>query len=276
MRRCAEFACCLLLALVAAAGHARGVAALSAEDALAASQSVLGSVPQDFTLLDRARRPVRLSELRGTPVLVSFIYTGCFTVCPTQTRSLMQAVEGLNGLLGPHQYKVVSIGFNQPFDSPEALAAFATRHGVGAANWEFLSPRAADVAALTRAYGFSYVDTPAGFEHLVGVTIVAADGRIYRQVYGDRLSAETLGEPLRELLLDRPVAVSPRGSLGELIDRVRLLCTVYDADTGEYRTNWALLLELVGGLGFFASVGGYLWNERRTQLRARMVKGGSP
>lgn len=245
---------------------------LDARAALAAGEAAVGTVPDDFALLDRKRRTVRLSSYRGRPLVVSFIYTGCFTVCPTQTRTLQNAVKGLNALLGPHQYNVVSIGFHQPFDSPEALAAFATRHGVAAENWEFLSPRAEDVAALTRAFGFSYVDTPSGFEHLLGVTIVDPAGRIYRQIYGDNIGSEALGEPLRQLLLNAPVAQT-RSDLTALLDRVRLLCTIYDADTGEYRTDWKLILDVIGGIGFFVTIGIYLWRERRTRPHAVLAKG---
>jgi protein SCO1 len=93
--------------------------------AITESQAVVGQVPADFTLLDRNGQPVRLADYRGKPLLVSFIYTGCFTICPTQTRSLHEAVKGLDRMLGPSQFNVVSVGFNQPFDSPQAMKAFA-------------------------------------------------------------------------------------------------------------------------------------------------------
>ncbi|MCB1625619.1 MAG: SCO family protein, partial [Pseudomonadales bacterium] len=67
---------------------ATGVPSLDERAALTASQAVVGTVPQDFTLLDRREKPVRLSDYRGKPLLVSFIYTGCFSICPTQTRTL--------------------------------------------------------------------------------------------------------------------------------------------------------------------------------------------
>ena len=54
-----------------------------------------------------------------------------------------------------------------------------------------------------------------------------------------------------------------------LIDRVRILCTVYDPETGEYRYDWTLLFMVFGGLGFFATVGVYLWREWRTQRQVR-------
>jgi hypothetical protein len=41
---------------------------------------------------------------------------------------------------------------------------------------------------------------------------------------------------------------------------------VYDPDTGEYRYDWKLIFEVIGGVLFFGSVAVYLlldWRERR-------------
>lgn len=275
MRRCADALAALLLTLaLAAPADAEGVPKLDTRQAIADSQAVVGSVPHDFTLLDRQGRPVRLAAYRGKPLLVSFIYTGCFTVCPTQTRALHEAVRGLDRMLGPDQFNVVSIGFNQPFDSPQALRAFAAQHLIDYPNWEFLSPPRQQVDALTRAFGFSYVETPAGFDHIVGVTVLDAQGRIHGQVYGDRLTAEALGQPLRALILATPTS-GALPTLTELAERVRILCTVYDADTGEYRYDWKLLLELFGGVAFFCTVGVYLGREWLAQRRTRPAPGTS-
>jgi protein SCO1 len=270
MRRCAELAAVLTLGLLLIASSVRseGVPKLDERRAVADSQAVIGRTPADFTLLDRAGRPVRLADYRGKPLLVSFIYTGCFTICPTQTRSLHEAVKGLDRMLGPRQFNVVSIGFNQPFDSPQALKAFAAQHRIDYPNWEFLSPPRAQVDALTREFGFSYVETPAGFDHIVGVTVVDAQGRVHGQVYGDRLTAEALGKPLRELILAAP-ASGPVPSFEDLVDRVRILCTIYDPDTGEYRYNWRLLFEIIGGTAFFITAIVYLLRERQLQRRLR-------
>lgn len=269
MRRYVEWlaACLVGLALSASAG-ADGVPTLDLRTALESSQAVVGTVPPDFTLLDGRERPRRISGFRGKPLLVSFIYTGCFTICPTQTRQLHEAVRGLDRLLGPDRFNVVSIGFNQPFDSPRALAAFATQQGIDYPNWAFLSPHAKHVDAMTRAFGFSYVETPAGFDHIVGVTVLDAEGRVHAQVYGDQLSAAALGVPLQQLVLENYAADGPLPSLEQLVDRVRILCTVYDPETGEYRYDWTLLLQIVGGLGFFVSAGIYLFREWRSQRPA--------
>ncbi|GMV47872.1 MAG: hypothetical protein AMXMBFR66_32700 [Pseudomonadota bacterium] len=246
---------------------AAGVPRLDEAQALRIGQAALGREVPDLELLDRQGRPVRLADYRGKPLLVSFIYTGCFQVCPTQTRALHEAVQGLQTLLGPQQFNVVSIGFNQPFDDPQAMRAFAAQQRIQERNWEFLSPPRDKVAELTRAFGFSYVATPAGFDHLLGVSVVDANGRIHAQVYGDRLRADQLGKPLRELLLAAPPTAS--SALADMVERVRILCTKYDPDTGVYRYDYKLIFELIGGLLFFGSVAIYFLLEWRDQRRAR-------
>lgn len=245
-----------------------GVPMLDERKALAAGQAAIGRQISDYTLLDRQGRPVKLSSYRGKPLLVSFIYTGCFTACPINTRLLHEAVKGLDTLLSPNQFNVVSIGFNQPFDSPTAMRAFAAQHGIDYRNWEFLSPPPATVEALARDFGFSYVATPAGFDHVVGVTVLDGQGRVYTQVYGERVAANELGEPLKQLLANAPVA--PQDRLAHVIERVRILCTVYDPETGRYRYNYALVFELIGGLAFFLTAAIYLLREWRAHRRSRL------
>ena len=257
----------LLPAAVLAQEPARPAPALDQKAAVVASQAALGRTIGDHMLLDREGRPVRLSSYRGKPLLVSFIYTGCFQVCPTTTRSLDETVRALQGRFGDNQFNVISIGFNQPADSPQAMKAFAAQHRISRPNWDFLSPPPAAVNALTRDFGFRYEATPAGFEHVLQVSLVDAQGRIVRQVYGDKVPADALGEPMKDLLVGVPL--SPSTPLADLIDQVRLLCTVYDPETGTYRVDYALALEAAGGLTFIIALALYMLNEWRTRRRAR-------
>ena len=215
----------------------------------------------DFALLDRDEKPVRLASYRGKPLLVSFIYTGCFEVCPTTTKNLQKAVTNTVAVIGTDRFNVISIGFNQPFDTPSAMKAFATQNGIVFPNWKFLSPAMAIVGDLTKNLGFSYAATPAGFDHIVQVTLVDADGRIYRQIYGDSLSADMLVEPLKQLITGAPVAQAD--AMADILDRVRILCSVYDPKTGQYRFNYTLILEIAGFLTFFVYIVWFLWKEKR-------------
>ena len=257
----------LLQPLASPAQDAPRVPGLDQKAAIRASQAVVGQPIGDYTLLDREGRPVRLSSYRGKPLLVSFIYTGCFQVCPTTTRSLDEAVRALQGRFGDNQFNVVSIGFNQPADSPQALKTFAAQHRISRPNWDYLSPPSRIVGPLTRDFGFLYQATPAGFDHVLQVSLVDAQGRIARQVYGDRVAADALGEPLKQMLIGAPL---PQGiRLDDIIDQVRLLCTVYDPKTGTYRVDYSLAIEFAGGLTFIIAVALYMLNEWRSRRRAR-------
>jgi protein SCO1/2 len=213
------------------------------------SQSAIGKQVGDFVLLDRQGKPVELSRYRGKPLLVSFIYTACFQVCPTTTRNLQKAVENTVSVLGADRFNVISIGFNQPFDSPQALKDFSVQYGINLPNWEFLSPSASIVGELTGNFGFSYVATPAGFDHLNQVTMVDAEGKIFRQVYGEKFNASDLAEPLKAMIAG--AAIPPQaGTLKEIMERVRILCSVYDPVTGRYRTNYSIYFMIAGFLTF--------------------------
>lgn len=273
-----SFALTVLAALAAAVSPRAGAQGtpsalapvLDAREALVASQWVVGTTIGDFTLLDREGRPVRLSQYRGKPLLVSFIYTACFQVCPLTTKTLQKAVESGREYFGTDQYNVVSIGFNQPADSPQAMKAFALQHRIGSPNWNFLSAPAAIVGTLTREFGFVYAPTQAGFDHLLQVGVVDASGRLVTQVYGDDFSADRLGEPLRRLLADQPLPAQL--SLADIVEKVRVLCSVYDPKSGTYRVSYSLAFEVAGGVTFAIAMLWFFaleWRERRRLRRLR-------
>ena len=102
---------------------------------------------------------------------------------------------------------------------------------------------------------------------MLQVTLLDAQGRIYRQIYGEALDADALGEPIRQLLNSAPVPQQIR--LDDLVDRIRLLCSVYDPKTGTYRVQYGLLIEIAGGVTFALAMLWFFLAEWRAQRRAR-------
>jgi len=240
MTRFAAWAC----ALIALASSVTADAALDEKKALRESQAAIGRSIGDYRLTDADGRPLSLSAYRGKPLVVSFVYTGCFQICPTTTKHLETMVRQAERAIGPGTFNVATIGFNLPFDSPEAMRDYARKQGVRNANWAFLSPEAGSVEALLAEFGFLREATPAGFDHLLQVSIVDAEGRIYRQVYGDAFDAPQFVGALLELAQNAP---RPAGGLSGLIEEIRLLCTVYDPAAGKYRVNYAVVIEILVG-----------------------------
>jgi protein SCO1/2 len=235
-----------------------------AEKALAVSQAAIGKQVADVELTASDGRTVQLSQFRGKPLLVQFIYTGCFQACPVSVRYLERVVGAARESLGQDAFNVVSVGFNVPFDSSSAMAAFARRHGIDDARWHFLAADRETLSAMTAAMGFTWSPTPKGFDHIAQVTVLDASGRVYRQIYGEQFETPLIVEPLRQLIAGMPVA---QGDWRGWLEKVRLFCTVYDRSSGRYRLDYALFVEIFAGLTILGAVvfslGNEWWRQRR-------------
>ena len=238
----------LLAAIVLAVGATGARAEVTEPDgarAIELSQRVIGSRVGDYAFTDSHGKPRRLADYGGKPLLVTFVYTGCTQVCPTTVRFLDGAVREARRTFGPDSFAIVTIGFNQPFDTPQAMRAFAGQHRITDPDWVFLSPAPDRVAALTQEFGFSWYSTPKGFDHVTQVTVLDAEGRVYRQIYGDSFQIPMLIEPLKQLITGTPV---PAGDWRMLVEKVRLFCTVYDRSSGRYRLDYSLFVGMAIGL----------------------------
>ncbi|MBK6436162.1 MAG: SCO family protein [Rhodanobacteraceae bacterium] len=265
-RHIAPLIAALLLALFVTDSWAAPRTVLDLDEAFAFSRARVGGTPGDFVLRDRDGQEVSLSRYRGKPLIVNFVFTGCFQVCPTSTRDLQTAVRAMRDRFGPNQFNVLSIGFNQPQDSPLAMKIFAGQLRIKEPNWDFLSPRQEDVAALTDAFGFRFRPSPAGFDHTVQVSLLDAQGVIRSQIYGD-FSAEVLGEPIRRLL--RGMLLDETHNALDFVERVRIFCSVYDPTTGKYKADYTLILQVAGGITFFIAMLWFGINEWWSQRQAR-------
>ena len=260
----------LVLFIAAGALFAQGLpqgTKLEPRDALARSQAVIGNPVGDYTLRDRDGKEVRLGDYRGKPLLVSFIYTGCFQVCPATTQFLGRAVKEAQRVLSADAFRVVTVGFNLPFDTPGAMREFQKRQGIDFANWEFLAADAATIDGLAHDLGFVWVPTAAGFDHLTQVTILDGQGRVFRQVYGESFELPIFVGPLRELVTGAP---APAQNFVGFLERVRILCTVYDPRAGKYRLNYGLFIEIFAGLSMLGGTAWYLAAEWRRQRPTRV------
>ena len=263
----------VLRAVAAAMFFAAGAqaAALDYDNALAQSQAAIGRQIDDYALTDAEGRRVRISDFRDKPLLVSFVYTGCSQVCPTTTRFLDEAVRQAARDLGDGAFNVATIGFNLPFDNPAAMKQFAKQQGIDRANWKFLSPDSGSVEKLTGDLGFAYAATAGGFDHVAQITVIDPGGRVVRQLYGESFEPVLLTAAVREAATGAPV---PMQDLRTLLDRVRVLCSVYDPATGKYRLDYALFVEIFAGITVLGAVAHYLlreWRRHRRPTRHRSV-----
>ncbi|MCC7017760.1 MAG: SCO family protein [Rhodospirillales bacterium] len=214
------------------------------------SQAAIGRTVGDHGFRDRAGRAVTLAEMRGKPLVVNLVYTSCSDTCPLIAQSLVHGVELAQASVGRDAFRVVTIGFDARVDSPERMRIFARQQGIRLPNWDFLSTDAATADRLSEELGFIFFASAKGFDHLAQVTILDADGKVYRHVYGAEFEPQQLVEPLKDLIFGRFSALA---SWEGVVGRVKLYCTVYDPSVGRYRFDYRVPIIIgVGALTLFA------------------------
>ncbi|SFP40890.1 Cytochrome oxidase Cu insertion factor, SCO1/SenC/PrrC family [Geopseudomonas sagittaria] len=140
----------LAVALVACLG----VAIAEAHEEHAAAPAAKGPVAQavagggtldarsyftDTELLNQDGETVRFYSdvLAGRVVLLNVIFTSCEDACPLITRKLAEVRKALGN--DAAQVHFISLSSDPVKDSPQALKAYARKHGADDANWTFLT-----------------------------------------------------------------------------------------------------------------------------------------
>jgi protein SCO1/2 len=146
---------------------------------------VFGQVP-DFQLTTQAGKQLSSSELAGRIWVADFIYTTCTGPCPMMSSKMRRLQSSAPDLL------LLSFSVDPEHDTPEALAAYATRYHAQP-NWYFLTGARDTLQKLSRD-AFKLSDL--GMTHSTRFVLVDQKGRI-RGYYG---TADE--DPVRNLLAD--------------------------------------------------------------------------
>ena len=168
----------------------------AAADPLAAS----GDPAPGFALVDQEGGRVSLAALRGTVVLLDFVYTSCPGPCPILTGILRDVRDGLSPA-DRARVQLVSITLDPARDTPEVLREYASQRRIDPQGWSFATGSAADVDAVARAYGVGSVRQPDGeIEHTVATFLIDREGRIARRYLGTTHDPAAIRADIERLL----------------------------------------------------------------------------
>jgi protein SCO1 len=122
----------------------------------------------DFELTNQDGKRVRMSDLRGGPVIVTFLYTNCDDTCPPQAQQIKGALNELG-----HDVPAVAVAVDPPRDTPASARKFLAEARM-AGRMEFL---VGDRRALEPVWkGFAIQPQAGNAEHQARITLVDAKG----------------------------------------------------------------------------------------------------
>ena len=147
----------------------------------------------DFRLRDERGEQISMRELRGKPVIVTFLYTTCKEACPAQA----QIVKGALDELG-HDLPAVAVAVDPPRDTPERARAFLSKQRMRG-RLRFVLGSREELQPLWK--GFAIQPQTTVQEHQARFTLV--DSRGYQRIGfpGGQATPEALAHDLR--LLER-------------------------------------------------------------------------
>jgi protein SCO1/2 len=185
----------LTLALLTSPGLLQAHEAAQEEQRL----PTLGAAP-DFALISQDGAKVRLADLRGKVVAVTFIYSSCPDVCPLLTDKLARVQDELGSDFGS-KVAFVSITTDPERDTPDVLKGYAETFKANLAGWSFLTGEPAAVLEVAHRYGVAVVKAAnGGVDHTLLTTLIDPHGTMRVQYLGYRFDEEEFRHDLQSLI----------------------------------------------------------------------------
>jgi len=141
----------------------------------------LGDAVPDTAFVDQTGRPFRFSQLLGSDVLLSFIYTRCQdpNMCPLISGKYNQ----LQHKLGPRKLHLVEVTLDPSYDRPPVLARYAKTFGADASRWTLAVGDAVPTLDFAARFGVAALPDPgSGIIHSENTVEIDRDGKIRNMI----------------------------------------------------------------------------------------------
>ncbi|HET6876165.1 MAG TPA: redoxin domain-containing protein [Jatrophihabitans sp.] len=130
-----------------------------------------GRAAPGFTLIDQFGRRTTLSDLRGRPVLLTFVDSRCTDVC-SLTAELLQRTVGLLGK-PPGQVRLLAVNANPRHFTVADVHSWSVQHGM-LHRWRYVTGQPAQLRDIWASYGVGSRFEHGGLEHQAVVYLLDA------------------------------------------------------------------------------------------------------
>ena len=163
----------------------------------------LGSAPtQDFRLTDQFGKQVSLSDFKGKPVVLTFLYTHCPDVCPLTAEKLHTVMQNLGS--NAKNVAVLAVSLDPKGDTPASVLNFSQVHRM-LNYWHYLMGTQTQLSPVWTFYGLSALPvtptttSPGTVSHNTALYVIDKQGR-ERVLLPDDFTPAQLTTDLKVLL----------------------------------------------------------------------------
>ena len=176
-----------------------------------------GDAMPDVALVDQDGRPLRLADLRGKAVAVTFVFTRCPMpdFCPLLMTKFAAAQTQLTKEPGlAARTRFLTISFDTAHDTPDVLRAFGKpfqKTTPPFTHWSLATGKDEAIRALGGALGLDYVEEDRSFTHNLRTAVLDREGKLRRLFRGNDWTPQELVAELKAGRRDL-TPLSPRGA----------------------------------------------------------------
>ncbi len=206
------------------------------------------AVPEGITLKDESGKEIDFRDAlyKDGPTVLSLVYFDCPRICNFASDGLLQVVNEQQAFNVGKDFRILTVSFD-PDDTPEKAAEKGERYRKSvlrgepsSGEWMFLTGDPDNIAKLTGAVGFKFLEDGEEFAHPSAIIVLTPDGRISRYLEGIQY------EPLDFRLSLMEAAKGEIGTSG-ILNKVMLFCYEFDPIGKRYALK-ALNVMKAGGV----------------------------
>jgi protein SCO1 len=141
-----------------------------------------GDEVPDFGLLNQDNKPIKLSQYRGRPLLLTFIYSRCPfpEFCPLTSKNFAEIYRNLPSLPPSQKPHLLTISFDSDYDTPAVLRNYARRYmnPLSFEDWEFATGSMDQIRGITTYFGLIYRKESGQITHSLVTALIGPDGKL--------------------------------------------------------------------------------------------------
>ena len=163
-----------------------------------------GDAVPDGAFVDQNNRKRRFSDFKGSPVVMTFIYTKCPlpTFCPLMDRHFASLQKSLQSNPALGSVRLATVSFDPVTDTPAVLKAHAKRLNADLGRWTFLTGDRDEIDRFAARFGVSIyraMNDARDITHNLRTAVIDADGRIVKVYTGNDWSPDQVLADLKAM-----------------------------------------------------------------------------
>ena len=143
----------------------------------------VGEAVPDFAMTTQEGETLKLSDLRGKVVVLTFIYTRCPLpdFCPLMDRKFAELADRIGAVAGRAEHvRLLSVSFDPEHDTPEVLRKHAENLGARPPLWRFAVASHEELGKVAAPLGLTYGPAAGEIIHNLSTAVIDPQGRLVR------------------------------------------------------------------------------------------------